>query len=156
MSQLNGSIFIKLPEELLSYFKEEPMVVSWNMINHILELSGLADAQTLLDYDASFLKEEGFITEGTEVNGQYTLIFPVASAWKDIIQSLIEKGKGIEIYGAIDDDYGTEYYALSATGEKHHTYIDLEGDDEADPQGALKEFLNKVPDDVKKLFPEYF
>lgn len=157
MAEAQGSLVIKLPGVILNQFKKDLTEVSWDLLNDIAHAANVENLEHAVDEDISHIKGKWLDTEGSKINGEYALIWPFSDEWMDVMRALVNKGNGIEVYGGIFHEYGaTEFYALTATGERYIGLVDQEADDNVDPVEVQRAFLKMVPEHVKQLFPETF
>ncbi|MEM7587735.1 MAG: hypothetical protein AAF560_30385 [Acidobacteriota bacterium] len=153
MSEITGSLVLKLPESVSSLMDDVDAEITDEALTAILNAAGLGSQSEMLEECFGAALE----FEGLEKRGEYVLVYPFDESYMELMRILVRDGAGIEIYGGISHEYGVqEYYVLARDDVKFIGHIDREGEDDADPAEVVAEFQRLVPKTVKSTFPEVF
>ncbi|MFC1750947.1 hypothetical protein ACFL2V_19315 [Pseudomonadota bacterium] len=158
MPEAYGSVVIVASEEIIDEFKNCGESISWELMTKLFNYAGIKSIQDSDDMLSFCNKDEGFHQEGVEVKNSAVNITIFGSEWMDISKVLIKQGKGIQLYGRINHEYGAdEFYALNADGKSYTEVIDYEGEYNVDREdGIFSEWIGYVPQDMLASFPEVF
>src|SRR5688500_8836015 len=73
MAEVNGSVILKLPQQLVARIEGDSSTVTWSSIEEIFKISNLHSLDKL---GLSHMRGTGFDTEGIQSKGDYLLIYP--------------------------------------------------------------------------------
>ena len=145
MPEAWGKLVIRAPQSVAELLTQDSTEVSVAAMNALLKAAGRDEDYESGDGDLSL--------EGASVDGAYTVLQIFGDNWMDMAKELVEYGNGIELYGSIFDEFfRTEFYALSATGERFVGF--MEADDtgpEPTPEQLEERWLSLVPGEVAAM-----
>ncbi|WP_049723851.1 hypothetical protein [Gilvimarinus polysaccharolyticus] len=158
MPEAFGTLVIKAPERILQGLSKSDDGVGWDAMTELFKFSGIDSIKNSHDMLEYAYEGEDFSHEGIELRAGLLEVVIFGDEWMYIAQALIKKGKNIDIYGRISHEHGvTEFYAFNDEGVSYLESIDYEGDVNVDREDEIvAEWLSKVPNNVKKVFPEAF
>lgn len=151
MAEEWGMVTIKADSEVLSLLKSEHDAADFLM----------ALSQQSGGFSKDVMNLNSQINDLEVINGYASFDFD-CSDWKAIMEMLIAKGKGIELYGRTVDEYGiADFYSRKADGEIKHFTVEQGGDmcevDEyiEDAMAKIKKWETELPEEVKSSFPDF-
>lgn len=151
MPEETGSVVIKAPDEILERLQ-----------NQETSLDAIRQMAKAAEFTEQELDETHNAMNRVSCKAGYLKFDFECVNWKRLSQLFIEKGKGIEWYALISDEYGAvEFYSLNEAGERFHYSFDLDGDlyDEDWYQDEIRTNIEKwksaLPDELKTVFPDF-
>ena len=155
MSEVSGSLILKLTDQALNSLDDQSSHLSWENISSLLDAFNIE-----LDLsDEKDLKQFNFSHEGLEKRENYALIYPFGEEFMHLMKLMVSAGENLEIYGFINHEYGvSEYYGLNAEGKQLVAHFDEEGEEEVDltHDEIIADFISFVPDAIKQSFDDIF
>ncbi len=155
MPEANGELLFKIPHALQQQFDPDEHEIARALIAGIFDAAAIVDPfkhAALQDAPAAFAHE------GMEVRDGYLVIAPFGDEWMQPLQTLVEYGSGVELYGSIRHEYGyVEFYALDGVCARYFGTIDYDGGgDEEHEQQVIANWRACVPTAVRERFAELF
>jgi hypothetical protein len=151
MSEVHGFLIIRLPDSFLKKVDIDDGCLNSSIVAAIVELAGISEP---ID-EKLLLRDLDLICEGIEKRADLLLVYPFDEHFMDLAKLLTEHGEGVEIYGAIGHEAGVSgYYLLDADGNRSVTILDIESEEDVDPEETFAGFLENIPEQIKQTFDD--
>ena len=155
MSEVNGSLILKLTDQALNHLDDQSSKLTWDNIKVLLTAFDIEIDHTTEED----LKQFNFSHEGLVKRENYALIYPFGEEYMHLMKLIVSAGEHLEVYGFIHHEYGvSEYYGLNAEGKQMIAQFDEEGEEESKltHDQIIENFITFMPDTVKQTFAEIF
>ncbi len=138
------------PAEVAELLKRGRDEVSVEAVKALLEAGGLEPDYEPADGNRSL--------EGVSTNGAYVVLQIFGDDWKDLAKDLVREAVGLELYGAIHDEFFEfEFYALTADGQRYLGWMEGDETSPEDSREALeRKWLSLVPPEVVAMDTDTF
>ena len=149
MPEAFGTVLLKASSEVMTDIEGCGGSVGYENIESLLQEAGVDPASTdISSSDYYSVEEEVVIEKG------FLVMTIFGTEWMTCINVLLNQGNNIEIYGHIQDEFGTEgYYALTQAGKRYFQLLDSEsGEEQIEPEQARKEWLAFIPQELVEMF----
>jgi hypothetical protein len=151
VAEESGILVIKGPEALLKKFIGAENSDTTELLSELAEVTGM---------QRKHLDREDYVFYSAEMKAGYLKLEYDCSEWSFISVSIVHTAKDIELYSRVSNEYGVKrYFALTNKGKKFVYSIDPESGQLDKKKGAeeavhqLKEWLDRIPEDVNNNFP---
>lgn len=160
MPEAWGQIIVRADDSLSDQLNDSDDSMSWDAAMALCQMAGTDPSK---HKNFAMLVDEGiefpFDESPSELGNGYWLLQIFGDEWMPLMQALVQSGKGVELYGSINSEYGVlEYYALQSNGQRYFGQIAVEEDycSEESEEEVINKWLVAVPEDIRKLNPDLF
>ena len=153
MSEEWGEIILKGPNEILEKLAKSKGINISESLSNIRDFAGIK---------SPFFEREDYQFHTSYYKSGYLKLDYDCSEWSYIAAGIVREGKGVEVYGRCCNDDGVyRFFALPENAKKFMFSFGAECEDLGVEGGVTKaieqvdEWVSRVPEDVKKLFPQF-
>ncbi|BCE01166.1 hypothetical protein [Marinicellulosiphila megalodicopiae] len=152
MAEAFGSIAVKLPLILHSNLLKSKQIIAADLIKKLLKHANIQDEAII----ESFTSQQ-FEQEGLESIDEYLFIDTMGTNWIELLNKIVELGKGIEIYALIEHEEGyQEYFAINDHSKTFRDLVDFEDEDGKSYEEVMPRWLEVMPQDIAGVFFDMF